>query len=145
MSAPSLTHPLRIGTRGSELALAQSRGVARELQQAWPGLEVRLVVIRTRGDALQDRALSTFGGKGVFTLEIEEALLDGRVDLAVHSLKDLPGTPDGLVLAPPAREDPGTVWSARPEALPSEPGSHRQPRRRACCRLCAPTCAARDP
>jgi len=122
MSAPSLTHPLRIGTRGSELALAQSRGVARELQQAWPGLEVRLVVIRTRGDALQDRALSTFGGKGVFTLEIEEALLDGRVDLAVHSLKDLPGTlPDGLVLAPaPLREDPRDCLVGPPlEALPS--------------------------
>ncbi len=89
------------------MALAQSQGVARQLRGAWPDLEVRLVVIRTTGDAHQDRALSSFGGKGVFTREIEEALLDGRVDLAVHSLKDLPAPcrPPALAPAPP-REDP---------------------------------------
>ena len=99
---------LRLGTRGSELALAQSGHVAQALREAWPGLQVERVIIRTRGDADQERALASFGGKGVFTKELEEALLDGRIDLAVHSLKDLPGVlPDGLALAPtPRREDP---------------------------------------
>ncbi len=135
MSTPPMSRPLVIGTRGSELALAQSRGVARDLQQAWPGLEVRLMVIRTRGDACQERALSTFGGKGVFTREIEEALLEGCIDLAVHSLKDLPGTlPEGLVLAPaPPREDPrdclvGPSLQALPSGARVGTGS---PRRRA--------------
>lgn len=99
---------LRLGTRGSELALAQAEGVAEDLRRAWPDLEVRVEILRTAGDRLQDRALSSFGGRGIFTRELEEALLEGRIDLAVHSLKDLPARlPAGLTLAcPPRREDP---------------------------------------
>ena len=101
---------LRIGTRGSPLALAQAREVAGRLAQA-TGREVGdfpIEVIRVTGDAVQDRPLGQIGGKGLFTKEIEEALIAGRVDLAVHSMKDVPVEgPAGLALdcALP-REDP---------------------------------------
>lgn len=99
---------LRMGTRGSELALAQSRAVARELEGLHPGLEVSETIIKTTGDQKADVPLSGLGGKGAFTREIEQALLDGAIDFAVHSLKDLPTTlPEGLELAcVPRREDP---------------------------------------
>jgi len=126
---------LRLGTRGSDLAVAQSEAVADELRRAWPDMEVRLKVIRTTGDRQQDRALSTFGGKGIFTRELEEALLEGRIDLAVHSLKDLPGTlPAGLTLAsPPRREDPRDclVGPALSELPPGARVGTGSPRRRA--------------
>jgi hydroxymethylbilane synthase len=98
---------LRLGTRGSQLALAQSGQVAAALT-ARTGVPVELVVIRTRGDVVQDRPLREVGGKGLFTKELEEALLAGEVDFAVHSLKDMPiDQPPGLVLgAVPEREDP---------------------------------------
>jgi hydroxymethylbilane synthase len=97
-----------MGTRGSELALAQSRQVARELESLHAGLTVEEVVIKTTGDQKAEVPLSGLGGKGAFTKEIEVALLDGVVDFAVHSLKDLPTTlPSGLELAcVPRREDP---------------------------------------
>lgn len=103
-----MNRTLRLGTRGSELALAQSGMVAKALEEAWPGLQVPLIIIKTTGDAHQDKALSAFGGKGVFTKELEDALLAGEVDFAVHSLKDLTSVlPPGLTLAPtPEREDP---------------------------------------
>lgn len=99
---------LKLGTRGSELAMTQSQWVADRLMEAHPSLTVELVVIKTSGDRDQNSALNQFGGKGIFTKEIEEALLAGSIDLAVHSLKDLPtDLPEGLVLAsPPRREDP---------------------------------------
>ena len=99
---------LRLGTRGSELALTQSRWVADRLEEAYSGLKVELVVIKTSGDRDQNSALNQFGGKGIFTKEIEDALLAGDIQLAVHSLKDLPtALPEGLTLAsPPKREDP---------------------------------------
>lgn len=99
---------LKLGTRGSDLALTQSKWVADQLESAHEGLKVELVVIKTRGDRDQKSALNKFAGKGIFTKEIEEALLAGEIDLAVHSLKDLPTTlPEGLELAlPPKREDP---------------------------------------
>ena len=101
---------LRLGTRGSPLALAQAEETARRLSDAFPELagEVEIVVIKTSGDRIQDRPLAEIGGKGLFTKEIEEALLDGRIDCAVHSLKDMPAElPPGLVLAAtPEREDP---------------------------------------
>lgn len=91
----------RIGTRGSPLALAQAREV-RDRLMASPGLDdesFEIVVIRTSGDRIQDRALREIGGKGLFTKEIEEALLAGRIDIAVHSAKDMPAEqPEGLVL-----------------------------------------------
>src|SRR5882762_9038413 len=84
---------LRIGTRGSILALAQAEMVRALLIQAHPDLAspdaVQITVIRTTGDAVTDRTLAAIGGKGLFTKEIEEALIDGRIDLAVHSMKDV--------------------------------------------------------
>lgn len=107
--------PIRIGARGSKLSLAQSGLMQARIAAALgagPGDDVdafaRLVPIVTSGDRIQDRRLMEIGGKGLFTKEIEEALLDGRVDCAVHSLKDMPAElPPGLVLAAtPEREDP---------------------------------------
>jgi hydroxymethylbilane synthase len=94
-----MTH-LRIGTRGSPLARVQADAVARKLEANADGLTTELVVIKTTGDHVLDRPLSEIGGKGLFTKEIEEALFDGRIDLAVHSLKDVATVlPDGLDLA----------------------------------------------
>lgn len=100
--------PLRVGSRGSALALAQARLVAAELERRWPGLAVAVVTITTRGDVQDSLPLHQVGGKGLFVKEIQEALLRGEVDLAVHSAKDLPGeSPAGLeVVAVPPREDP---------------------------------------
>jgi hydroxymethylbilane synthase len=93
---------LRIGTRGSPLAVIQAELARAALLAAHPGLdprEVEIHAIRTTGDKVQDRTLAAIGGKGLFTKEIEEALLDGRVDMAVHSMKDMPTfLPDGLMI-----------------------------------------------
>ncbi|RKH73645.1 hydroxymethylbilane synthase [Corallococcus aberystwythensis] len=99
---------VRIATRQSPLALWQARHVASLLTQRNPGLEVSLVEMTTEGDRFLSAPLSAVGGKGLFVKEIEQALLDGRADLAVHSLKDMTSVfPDGLILAAvPAREDP---------------------------------------
>jgi hydroxymethylbilane synthase len=98
---------LRIGTRGSPLALTQTRWVEAEIQACHPGLVTELVIIKTTGDKLKDVPLAQVGGKGLFIKEIEEALLAGEVDLAVHSLKDMPAEmPPGCTLgAVPRRED----------------------------------------
>jgi hydroxymethylbilane synthase len=93
---------LRIGSRGSPLALVQAREVLRRLSAACgiPAGQIEIKVIRTTGDAIQDRPLAEAGGKGLFTKEIEEALLAGAIDLAVHSSKDMPTVlPPGLVLS----------------------------------------------
>jgi hydroxymethylbilane synthase len=104
---------LRLATRGSRLAVAQSGQVADALRAR--GAEIEMVIIRTSGDRLADVALADFGGKALFVREIEEALLDGRVDVGVHSLKDMPAVlPGGLSLpAYPAREDPRDVLLTR--------------------------------
>jgi hydroxymethylbilane synthase len=101
---------LRLGTRRSALALAQSGRVARALEAAHPGLAVELVGIVTTGDVVPGD-LAEAGGKGLFTLELERGLLDGSLDLAVHSLKDLPvHLPEGLLVAAfPERADPRDV------------------------------------
>ncbi|MCL6610635.1 MAG: hydroxymethylbilane synthase [Peptococcaceae bacterium] len=101
----------RIGTRESRLAMWQANWVAERLRELRPGARVSLVGIRTKGDNILDAALSKIGDKGLFTRELEVALLDGRVDMAVHSMKDLPtGLPEGLVLgAVCRREYPGDV------------------------------------
>jgi hydroxymethylbilane synthase len=92
------TH-LRLGTRGSRLALVQAELVAAALREK-AGVECEIVTVKTSGDRIQDRPLAEAGGKGLFVKELEEALLDGRIDFAVHSLKDLPADlPDGLCLA----------------------------------------------
>lgn len=98
---PSPARPLKIGTRGSPLALWQAHETRRRLMAAF-GLDeaaFEIVVIKVTGDQIQDKALREIGGKGLFTREIEEALLDGGIDIAVHSMKDMPVLqPEGLVL-----------------------------------------------
>ena len=101
---------LRLGTRRSPLALAQSGMMARALEARWPGLSVELVPIITTGDVVPGD-LAKVGGKGLFTQELEHGLLDGSLDLAVHSMKDLPvRLPEGLVVAAhPERANPRDV------------------------------------
>ena len=94
---------LRIGTRGSPLALAQTHAVRDALAAAWPELAtdgaIGITTIKTTGDQVQDRPLAEIGGKGLFTKELDEAMEEGRIDLAVHSMKDVPTyLPDGIVL-----------------------------------------------
>ncbi|WP_412069019.1 hydroxymethylbilane synthase [Rubrivirga sp. IMCC43871] len=107
-----MTDRLRLGTRTSRLALWQAEHVADALRAAWPGLDVALVPFVTKGDRTLDQPLPEIGGKGLFTLELEQDLLDGAIDLAVHSLKDLPtADPDGLALgATTARADARDAW-----------------------------------
>ncbi len=98
---PTPARPLKIGTRGSPLALWQAHEVRRCLMEvfALPQAAFEVVVIKVTGDVVQDKALREIGGKGLFTREIEEALLDGSIDIAVHSMKDMPTLqPEGLVL-----------------------------------------------
>lgn len=98
---PDPARPLRIGTRGSPLALAQAHEVRDRLRAAFalPEDAFEVVVIKVTGDMVQDRPLNTLGGKGLFTREIEEALLGGGIDIAVHSMKDMPvEQPAGLAL-----------------------------------------------
>jgi hydroxymethylbilane synthase len=97
-----------IGSRGSKLALWQSEWVKARLEALDPGVRVRVEIFKTQGDVQADVPLSAIGGQGAFTRELEVALLDRRVDVAVHSLKDLPTvTPEGLsITATPEREDP---------------------------------------
>lgn len=117
------TMMLKIGTRGSKLALAQARETAARLAESGFGDGIEIVIIKTSGDVITDRALSDAGGKGLFAKEIEEALIDGRIDLAVHSLKDLPAfMPAGLCLAAVLpREDArdGLIGASSLAALPA--------------------------
>lgn len=101
---------ITIGTRGSQLALWQAEYVKKQLNRQFPDIGVTLQIIQTTGDRIRESSLAGLG-KGVFTKEIEIALLDGGIDLAVHSMKDLPTTlPGGLCIAAiPAREDPRDV------------------------------------
>ncbi len=124
---------MRIGARGSKLSLAQAGHMQRRIAQALGAdpedaaavaAAAPLIVITTTGDRVQDRRLLEIGGKGLFTKEIEEALLEGRIDCAVHSLKDMPASlPDGLCIAAiPEREDPRDAFlSHGPETLEAMP------------------------
>lgn len=109
--------PIRIASRGSRLALAQAESVRRSLTVAWPERRFEIVRVETRGDRELDRPLPEIGGKGVFTEALERALLAGDVDLAVHSLKDLPSdlAPGLKIGAVAEREDPRDVWVSREE------------------------------
>ena len=108
MSRPD---PIRIGTRASRLALAQTKWVIDRISARYPDIRVDLITIKTRGDRVLDRPLSTIGGKGLFVKEIEEALIRREIDVAVHSLKDVPAElPDSLYIGLiPEREDPHDV------------------------------------
>ena len=93
---------IKIGTRGSKLALAQANYVLDTLKSSFPDNNYEIVVIKTTGDLDQNRPLDAIGSKGIFTDEIEDALLSGRIQLAVHSMKDMPDTlKEGLVFAEP--------------------------------------------
>ena len=111
--------PLRIGTRGSPMALYQANLVRDRLVAAHPGFAapgmLEIAIIRTTGDRVQNRLLAEIGGKGLFTKEIEQALIDRQVDLAVHSLKDMETSlPPGLDIAcVPPRDDPRDVLVTR--------------------------------
>ena len=138
------TQPLvRIGARGSKLSRAQSGQVQRRIAAALgvPPEEAEvacpLVIISTTGDRVQDRRLQEIGGKGLFTKEIEEALLDGRIDCAVHSMKDMPAQlPAGLcIAASPEREDTRDAFLSHS----AERLEELAPR----ARLAPPACAAR--
>lgn len=114
---------MKIGTRGSQLARWQAEWVRARLGEH--GVRAELVVIKTRGDAEVDRPLHQLEGKGFFTKEIEDALLEGRIDIAVHSLKDLPTTlPPGLALgAVPSRHDPRDALVNAKSLLDLPPGT----------------------
>ncbi|MDO3377883.1 hydroxymethylbilane synthase [Geoalkalibacter halelectricus] len=107
---------LRIGTRASQLALWQANWVKNCLEQRYPDLEVTLTKIKTQGDRILDVPLAMVGGKGLFVKEIEEAMLRGEVDIAVHSMKDVPTVfPEGLALrCITEREDPRDILVLRP-------------------------------
>lgn len=111
MAPADVTKTIKIGTRGSKLALWQANWVKSALIEKAPGLSVELIIIKTKGDKILDVPLAKVGGKGLFVKEIEEALLDGRIDLAVHSMKDMPAEiPEGLCIgAVPKRETPFDV------------------------------------
>ncbi|MGH7856920.1 MAG: hydroxymethylbilane synthase, partial [Candidatus Binatia bacterium] len=114
---------LRLGTRGSRLAVRQTEWIAAQIRERAPGIEIEIRTIRTTGDRVRG-PLREIGGKGLFTKEIEEALRAGDVDAGIHSLKDLPaGLPPGLeIAAVPVREDPrdAIVGSTR-GGLPAVP------------------------
>ncbi|GBC63117.1 hydroxymethylbilane synthase [Desulfonema ishimotonii] len=106
---------ITIGTRGSQLALWQANWVKSALEEKFSDLSVELLIIKTKGDKILDVPLAKVGGKGLFVKEIEEALLDGRIDLAVHSMKDMPADiPEGLCIgAIPERENPRDALVSR--------------------------------
>ncbi|MGQ9524450.1 MAG: hydroxymethylbilane synthase [Armatimonadota bacterium] len=134
---------LVVGTRGSALALAQTRTVTAALLERYPGLVIEECTIRTTGDTQPNAALSRIGGVGLFTKELEQALMDGTVDFAVHSLKDLPTIlpPSLCIAAVPVREDPrdalvlprGSAVASDPDCIPLPVGAvvgTSSPRRR---------------
>lgn len=113
---------IRIGTRGSKLALWQAYFIKSEIERLFPDLDVELKIIKTTGDRITDRPLAMVGGKGLFVKEIENALLARDIDLAVHSMKDMPGElPEGLAIgAVPKRENPFDVLISKDKCLLSD-------------------------
>lgn len=110
-----MKNKVRIGTRGSQLALWQANYIKGRIEQAFEDTEVEIITIKTTGDRITDRPLAMVGGKGLFVKEIETALLENNIDLAVHSMKDMPGElPPGLTIgAVPERENPFDVLISR--------------------------------
>ncbi len=155
MSAPlapatTPTRALRIGTRGSTLARTQATQVARELRARWPERTVLIQIITTQGDVRTDVPLSAIGGRGVFAVELEQALRRGDIDLAVHSAKDLPSTlaPEFTLGALPPREDPRDVIVTRGPTLAQLPHGAvlgtSSPRRASAVRALRPDLDVRD-
>jgi hydroxymethylbilane synthase len=123
-----MSAPIRIATRRSRLALWQAEHVAARLAERHPGLVVSLVPIVTEGDRIQDRSLAAAGGKGLFIKELESAIREGQADIAVHSMKDMPGVlPDGFTIAAALeRGDPRDAFvSTRYESVASLPSGAR--------------------
>lgn len=115
---------ITIATRGSKLALWQADHISDLLREEYPGIEVQLLKIKTKGDKILDVPLAKVGGKGLFVKEIEEALLDGRADLAVHSMKDVPTElPEGLEVGiiPPREAETDTLLSVKYDSLEDLP------------------------
>src|SRR5688500_8816083 len=106
---------VRIATRGSKLALVQTRWVAARIREHNPGIEIEEVVIVTKGDKITDVPLAKIGGKGLFVVDVEDAITQGRADIAVHSMKDVPAhLAEGLgIVCVPEREDPRDVLITR--------------------------------
>jgi len=111
-----------IGTRGSKLALWQANFIKSEIEHLFQDIDVELKIIKTTGDRITDRPLAMIGGKGLFVKEIENALLNNDIDLAVHSMKDMPGElPEGLIIgAIPKRENPFDVLVSNNKCMLSE-------------------------
>ena len=118
---------LKLGTRGSALALWQANWTKAQLEERWPGLVVELVPIKTTGDKVLDVPLAKIGGKGLFTKEIDEALLSGRIDFAVHSMKDVPfQLPNGIDFAAvPIREDSRDAFLSKGMQIQDLPAGSR--------------------
>ena len=110
-----MNNPIKIGTRGSKLALWQANWVKSVLEKKFPSTPIELIIIKTQGDKILDVPLAKVGGKGLFVKEIEQALLTRRIDIAVHSMKDMPADiPEGLCIgAIPERENPVDVFISR--------------------------------
>ena len=110
-----MINPIKIGTRGSKLALWQATWVKSVLEKKYPSTPVELIIIKTQGDKILDVPLARVGGKGLFVKEIEQALLTRQIDIAVHSMKDMPADiPQGLCIgAIPERENPVDVFISR--------------------------------
>jgi hydroxymethylbilane synthase len=119
-----LRDPIRIGSRGSRLALVQAEWVRDRVAERYPDVRVEIEVINTKGDKILDAPLAKIGDKGLFTKELETALLEGRIDVAVHSAKDMPtAIPDGLeLIAFTEREDVRDVFVPNPALLGGRPG-----------------------
>ena len=117
-----MINPIKIGTRGSKLALWQANWVKSVLEKKFPSIPVELIIIKTQGDKILDVPLAKVGGKGLFVKEIEQALLTRQIDIAVHSMKDMPADiPQGLCIgAIPERENPVDVFISRNGAGLSE-------------------------
>ena len=145
--AAGLDGLVRIATRASALALAQSRIVEAGLLAAWPGLEVALVGVVTEGDRRRDLSAAQLGGKGVFTAAVQQAVLEGRADLAVHSAKDLPAaqTPGLALAAVPEREDPRDVLVTAATAAGGSGGLSEVARSSALSGGGPPSVSVRDP
>lgn len=120
---------IKVGSRGSNLALTQTKWVMEQIKKSHPDMEWELTIIKTTGDRIQDVSLDKLGEKGIFVKEIEEALLQKRIDLAVHSMKDMPGlvTPGLRFSAVPEREDPrdGLVLNYGRKSLDELPNGAR--------------------